>query len=283
MTSRRLYFVLAIAVLLLAATPGFGVSKEMVQLQTQVQQLQDQMARMQQTFDERMGVMRSLIEQQTDTVNRVNGSMQNLQKSLTAQQADLGKANDQVSGQIQSLNDSLDELKARLVKVSNKLDQVAEAQQNMSAPPAGAAQPVAPPAAQAPPADMLYNNALRDFNGNKLDLATQEFSDYLKFYPTTELAGNAQFYLAEIEYRQSNYAAAVKDYDRVLEQYPGGNKTSAAQLKKGMALAQLGQKAAAVRELNSVVQRYPRSVEAATAREQLRKLGVTPRSGPAGR
>lgn len=283
MTFRRLFFVLAFAALLLSALPGFAVSKEMVQLQTQVQQLQDQMARMQQSFDERMGVMRSLIEQQTDTVNRVNNSLQNLQKSMTAQQTDLGKANDQVSGQIQSLNDSLDELKARLVKVSNKLDQVAEAQQNMNAPPAGVSAPGAPPAVQAPPADMLYNNALRDFNGNKLDLATQEFADYLKFYPTTDLAGNAQFYLAEIEYRQSNYAAAVKDYDRVLEQYPGGNKTSAAQLKKGMALAQLGQKAAAVRELNSVVQRYPRSVEASTAREQLRKLGVTPRTTPAGR
>ena len=145
---------------------------------------------------------------------------------------------------------------------------MANVQQNLTATPA------APPQPQAPPADVLYNNGLRDYNANKLDLATQEFGDYLKYYPTTDLAGNAQFYLAEMEYKQQNYAAAVKDYDLVLEQYPGGNKTPAAQLKKGMALAQLGQHDAAVRELNSVIQRYPKSIEATTAREQLRRLGA---------
>jgi len=272
-------FVFSALALLLASTPGFGVSKEIIQLQTQVQQLQDQMARMQQAFDERMGVMRSLVEQQTDAVNKVGGNLQGLQRSLNQSHAEAGQKNDQVSGQIQALNDSLDELKARLAKVTTKLDQIAETQQNLANPaPAGAANAGAPPAAQAPPPDMLYNNALRDFNAGKLDLATSEFADYMKYYPTTDLAGNAQFYLAEIAYRQSDYAAAVKAYDKVLEQYPGGNKTAAAQLKKGMAMVQLGQRQGAAREFNGVVQRYPRSNEATTAREQLKKLGVAPRA-----
>jgi tol-pal system protein YbgF len=273
MNFRRYVVVLAFAALLAGATPGFGVNKEMVQLQTQVQQLQDQMARMQQSFDERMGIMRSLIEQQTDSVNKVNATIQNLQRSLSQNQNDSTARNDQVSGQVQALNDSLDELKARLAKISNKLDQMTDTQQNLG-PGAGNGSAAG---TQAPPPDVLYNNALRDFNSGKLDLATQEFADYLKYYPTTDLAGNAQFYLAEVEYRQANYAAAVKDYDKVLEQYPGGNKTPAAQLKKGMALVQLGQKQAAVKELNSVIQKYPRSLEANTAREQLRKLGVATR------
>ena len=91
------------------------------------------------------------------------------------------------------------------------------AQQNITQPGA-----VASPGAssQAPPADVLYNNALRDYNANNLDLASQEFADYLKFYSNTELAGNAQFYVADIEYRQGNFQQAVKDYDVVLEQYP---------------------------------------------------------------
>ena len=210
--------------------------------------------------------MRHLIEQQTDTVNKVNSSMVDLQKSLAQQDAGSAARNDQVSGQIQALNDSLDELKARLAKVSTQLEQVANNAQTLPA------QPTTAPAPQAPPPDVLYDNALSDYNANKLDLATQEFGDYLKYYPTTDLAGNAQFYLAEIEYKQQNYAAAVKDYDVVLQQYPGGNKTPAAQLKKGMALAQLGQREAAVKELNGVIQRYPKSIEATDAREELRKL-----------
>ena len=52
---------------------------------------------------------------------------------------------------------------------------------------------------------MLYNNALRDYNGGKNDLATQEFNDYIKFYPNTDLAGNSYFYLAEIQFKAGDY------------------------------------------------------------------------------
>jgi tol-pal system protein YbgF len=251
--------------------PGFAVSKEIVQLQTQVQQLQDQMALMQQSFNERMGIMRHLVEQQSDTVNKVDASVQALQQALqqalTKNHDDQTARADQLSGQIQALNDSVDELKARLAKVSTQLEQMAAAAQNLTQP-APTAAPVQPPM----PPDALYQNALGDYNADKLDLAAQEFGDYLRFYPTANLAGNAQFYLADIEYRQENYAAAIKDYDKVLDQYPGGNKTSAAHLKKGMALIQMGKREDGIKELNAVIQRYPHSNDATTAREQLRKL-----------
>jgi tol-pal system protein YbgF len=276
---RNLFSPLLLALALAAATPAFGVSKEIVQLQTQVQSLQDQMARMQQSFDERMGVMRSLVEQQTDSVNKLATNVDDLRKGLQQQHNDGVARNDQLSGQVQALNDSLDELKARLAKVSKQLDDMTSTQQNLQpgGAPSGPGSPNGPGAEnlQAPPPDVLYNNALRDYNAGKFDLAVQEFGDYLRYYPNTDLAGNAQFYLADIEYRQGNYTAAVKDYDKVLEQYPGGSKTPAAQLKKGMALIQLGQKDAGKRELNSLIQRYPHSIEANTARDQLKKLAPT--------
>jgi tol-pal system protein YbgF len=240
-----------------------------------VQGLQDAMARMQQSFDERMGVMKNLIDQSTDNLNRMTTAVDALQKSIQQQNTDTAGKVDQVSGQVQALHDSLDELKARMAQVSKKLDDMTAAQQNL---PAGGA-PGAPGGAQtpqaqnqAPPADVLYNNALRDYNSAKYPLAAQEFSDYLKFYSNTDLAGNAQFYLAEIEYRQGNYEQAVKDYDTVLEQYPGGNKTAAAQLKKGFALLETGDRQAGVRELHSLINRYPRSPEAAQARDRLKRL-----------
>jgi tol-pal system protein YbgF len=266
-----------LAVVLAAATPAFPVSKEIIQLQTQVQQLQDQMARMQQSFDERMGVMRQLVEASSDKMNQINASMGEVQKAIKAQQADGGARADQLSGQIQALNDSLDELKARLVKVGNQLDAMQAAQTTLPAGVAPGQQP-ANQQQQAPPPDVLYNNGLRDYQGGKYDLAAQEFGDYLKFYPNTDLAGNAQFYTAELEYRQGNYEQAVKDYDKVLEQYPGGNKAPAAQLKKGFALLELGRKAEGVKELESLTARYPRSLEAQQARERLRKLGAVPAS-----
>src|SRR5436305_11628932 len=99
------------SMLWLSAAPAWGVNKEMVQLQTQVQQLQQQMTAMQRSFDERMGVMKNLVEQDTDAVNKVANALTALQTALQKQQNEGGSKSDQLSGQIQSLNDTLDELK----------------------------------------------------------------------------------------------------------------------------------------------------------------------------
>jgi tol-pal system protein YbgF len=253
-----------------AVTPAWAVNKDMVQLQTQVQDLQDRIAHMQQSFDERMGVLQHLVEQSTDRANKVATSVTDLQTTLQKQQTDSGSHADQLSGQIQSLNDTLDELKARLGKVSKQLEDMQAAQQSMAVQQTQQQQQ----AAAAPPPDVLYNNALRDYQAGKNDLAAQEFGDYVKFYPNTDLAGNSSFYLADIQFKQGNYAAAVKSYDQVLQSFPDGTKAAAAELKKGLALVELGQQEAGIASLRHVVQRYPKSNEAMQARDRLRKLGV---------
>jgi len=271
--NRVFVFVALLSALWLGVAPAWGVSKEMVQLQTQVQQLQEQMTAMQRSFDERMGVMKNLVEQDTDAVNKVAAALQTLQDTLAKQQTDAGTRSDQLSGQIQALNDTLDELKVRLAKVTKQLEDMQAAQQSLAAQQAQqTAQQQA--LAQAPPPDVLYNNALRDYNGGKNDLATQEFSDYIKFYPNTDLAGNCYFYLGEIQFRQANYQQAAQSYDQVLQNFPSGNKAASAQLKKGFALVELGKQDDGVSELRHLIARYPRSPEALQARERLRKLGV---------
>lgn len=266
--------------LCLAAMPAWGVNKETIQLQTQVQQLQEQMTAMQRSFDERMGVMNNLVERDTDAVNKVAAAVSALQLTLQKQQGDSASHVDQLSGQLQTLNDTLDELKARLAKVSKQLEDMQSSQQSTAAQTAQQ-QAQQQAMAQAPPPDVLYNNALRDYNGAKNDLAIQEFSDYIKYYPNTDLAGNCYFYLGEVQFRQGNYQQAAQNYDQVLQNFPTGSKVASAQLKKGFALIELGKQEDGVVELRHVIQRYPRSPEALQARERLRKLGVssTGRSG----
>src|SRR5208282_2399940 len=203
-----------------------------------------------------------------------------LQVTLQKQQTDAGSRTDQVSGQIQALNDTMDELKVRLSKVTKQLEDMQAAQQSIQAQQAQQQAQQAAVAA-APPPDVLYNNALRDYNGGKDDLATQEFSDYLKFYPNTDIAGNCYFYLGEIQFRQGKYDQAAQSYDQVLQSFPTGNKAASAELKKGFSLIELGKQDDGVTELRHVIQRYPKSNEALQARERLRKLGVAPagRSG----
>ena len=266
MKLKNVSFSLALlSVLWLGVSPAWGVSKEIIELQTQVQQLQQQMTGMQRSFDERMGVMKNLVEQDTDAVNKVAGALTLLQTTLAKQQADSSGHGDQLSGQIQALNDSIDELKVRLTKVTKQLEDMQSTQQSLAAQQA---------IAQAPPPDVLYNNALRDYNGGQNDLASQEFSDYIKFYPNTDYAGNCYFYLGELQFKAGNFQQAAQNYDQVLQNFPGGNKAASAQLRKGFALIELGKQDDGVTELRHVIQRYPHSNEAVQARDRLHKLGV---------
>ena len=94
-----------------SCTPrAHAVSKEIVELQTQVQQLLDQVQRLQSTLDTKMGVLQHLAEQTADEANQMTTAVNALQQKLNTQnEAAAGKI-DAVSGQMQSLNDSVDEL-----------------------------------------------------------------------------------------------------------------------------------------------------------------------------
>src|SRR5215469_15164501 len=235
-------FVFVVVAALLASTPAWAVNRELVELQTQVQQIQDQITAMKQSLDERMGVIKNLMDQNTDSINKVTSAISNMQATLQKQQSDTANHVDQLSGNMQAA-------------------QTQQQQQQQQA-------------LNVPPPDVLYNNALRDYNGGNTDLSRQEFSDYIKNFRNTDLAGNAYFYLAEMDYRAGNYPQAIKGYDQVLQSFPDGNKAASAELKKGFAQIEAGQKDAGITTLRHVVQRYPRSNEAMQAKDRLRKLGV---------
>jgi len=108
----------------------------------------------------------------------------------------------------------------------------------------------------------------------------RNISDYIKFYPNTDLAGNSYFYLAELQFRAGNYKEAVANYDQVLQNFPSGSKAASAQLKKGFALIEMGQKDDGVQELRHLIQRYPKTNEAVQAKERLRKLNTSAANKP---
>ena len=136
-TYRPARHLVAAAVLALAATVtvprAHAVNKDMVELQTQVQNLQDSVARLQQSNDERMGVLKDLVQQNADSVNKMSLALDALQKSLRTQSDGTGTKVDQVSGQVGSLNDSVDEIKTRLGRLEKALQDVQSQQQSINA------------------------------------------------------------------------------------------------------------------------------------------------------
>jgi small-conductance mechanosensitive channel len=114
--------------LLIPAQPAHAVSKEIIQLQTQVQSLQDMLQQMQRSNSEQMGVLQHLVEQTNDNVNRMTQQMTALQAKVDAE-----SQNTQLQGQVQGVNDSIDELKQRLGKMDATLSAIQGQLQNVQA------------------------------------------------------------------------------------------------------------------------------------------------------
>lgn len=286
-------FASAVAGSLVGPKPALAVAREIIELQRDVTSLLQGQKDLQTQMTQDHTVQKTLIEQASDNVNKLNGTMSGLQKSVQDVQANSGTRLDTMSTQVQGLSDNLEEIKSRLGKLNQQLVDVQNSVQSIDARLSGGApsvQPGASPAPSgpsgaataprgadsgpAPSADTLYSNGLRDITSGKYDLARSEFQDYLRYYGDTDLASNAQFYLGEIAYSQKNYEVAVDEYDKVLNNYPKSFKLAPARLKKGMALIELGQKNAGVRELREVVKRYPGTEEERRARARLKDMGV---------
>lgn len=283
-----------------APVKAHAASKEIIALQTQVQQLLDMVQRMQSTLDQKFGVLQHLVEQTADNANQMTQTVNSLQQKLNQQNDALSGKIDTASGQVQSLNDSVDELKTRIAKLDKSVQDLQNQLQNIQSAPAGAqpgtapagavpegapapgagaapgttAPPTASGGAPAPPLKETFQAALRDYNAAKYPVATGEFQDVIHYYPMDDLAGSSQFYLGEIAYRQQDYAEAIKNYNAVLENFSGNPKAATAQLHKGFALISSAKKEAGIHELRLLIQRHPQTPEAAQARAKLNALGV---------
>ncbi len=112
----------AVLVTVVLATPSAGENKDMIALQTQMNQL----LKLQQSIDEKMGVLQdkvnTLTQQIGDNLKNVSASVDKIDKALAQQQQASDSCVDQVVGQAQPLQDSLTELKASLAAINKQLN-----------------------------------------------------------------------------------------------------------------------------------------------------------------
>ena len=274
---------------LLAPQPATAVAREIVELQQSVAQLLQGQQDMRSAMDQKFAEVRTLVGQSVDSQNRLMTEMATLQKSIQEAQANTGSKVDTLATQSQGVSDNMQDMQARIGKLSQQVSDVQNLLQSIDAkipaaagsapaggtavaPPPGGSNPTMPPVSS----DTLYQNALRDFNSGHYDLSRQEFTDFLKYFPESDLAGNSQFYLGEIAFSQAQYQDALADYDLVIVNYPKSYKLAPASLKKGEAMLALGQKSSAIRQFRSVVSRFPGTDEARRAESHLKQLAPAP-------
>ncbi len=279
------------AFLLLVPAATFAANKDMEVLQRDVALMQEDIRTLQRSFDQQMAIVKTLAQQAVDNSTRLSTSMGVMQtntpaeikrevNSALAPVAGLNTRIDQVSNQVQSLADAMQALNASMQQLHTQLADLKNvvAAIQAPAPPPPSTDPNATPGlgtsvAPQVPLGTLYDNALRDMNGGKPDLALSEWSNCVKWYPQEPQAATCQFYIGSIHASKGDFEQAVKDYDAVLEQYPKGDRTADAFYYKGLALVKMGRSRDARKEFLSVIQQYPHSAAADRAREQMKVLG----------
>lgn len=135
-------------------------------------------------------------------------------------------------------------------------------------PPVGTAPAATAPAAPGP--NQLYQLSLDQLRRGSNAAARTGFLDLLRQYPASDVAGEAQFYVAESYAAENSRAAADSAYVLTYMKYPTTSRAATALYKHALALDGAGRAADARAALDEVVKRYPRSDEAELARERLR-------------
>src|SRR5262245_2539625 len=167
---------------------------------------------------------------------------------LLSTRASTGSTTQELFDQMTRLEGKLDEVMGRFTQLS----------QRSSPAPSPAGDP-----------NQVYDQASGDLAQGRYALAVQGFRDFLRRFPTSELADNAQYGIAEGFFAQSLFDSAEVEYKRVEVLAPAGDKVPAALYKLGLSRDRLGRAAEAKRTFEDLIKRFPNAGEAALARERL--------------
>ena len=137
---------------------------------------------------------------------------------------------------------------------------------------AGAQVTPAAPTATGPGPTQLFELANAQLRRGSTGAAREGFQQLLVQYPQSDLAPDAQYYVAETLAAENQSAAADSAYRLVPERWPNAPRAATALYKLGLSLERQGRRAEARAALDDVVRRYPRSDEAVLARERVRTL-----------
>jgi tol-pal system protein YbgF len=290
---RSTRIMLAALLLVGATSPLVAANREHEQLMADIRMLQEQNQRLQQA-----------LVSLADTLKTVTTRLDEQGAATRKGFADQKLVVDSVAGDLRVLREKLDETNVRLTSLSQDVDGVRDMIPKLAAQPAaltstdpGAvpAQPPSPgtapaPAGATPPAPApsganatgttprrLYETAYADYTAGQWSLAVQGFETYLKTYPKSDLADDAQYYIGESYSGDSRFREAAAAYERVISDYPQSDILPEAYYKVGITYERLGQPDRARTSYEYAVKAFPDTDAGRLAKQRLDGLNRRPR------
>ncbi len=164
-------------------------------------------------------------------IRDMNGKVEHIEYRLNT----LEKKMDMIDKDIEL---RFEQMKKHISSPAAKNDKTATPAKGTPATKTGAASKA--PAGIAP--KELYESALTDLKNNKLKESEEKLVQFLGSYPKDALAGNAQYWLGEVYYKQQNFSKAAVAFKEGYSKYPEGTKGPDCLLKLGLSMKALGKK-----------------------------------------
>ncbi len=204
-----------------------------------------------------------------------NQQMLNLLKEVETLKAELAALRGQSEVQVHQL----DTLGKRQNDLYADLDQrIADLAKAARPAPADTTQAAEPAAAGNSPQigsmeeSRSYEAALALFRAANYPGAIAGFNGFIKAYPESALASNAQYWIGYSYYAQKDYKTALAQQQKLLAVYPASNKVPDAMLNIATNQIELGDLAGARKTLEALVAKHPGTQAATLAARRLSTL-----------
>jgi len=265
------------------AAPARAADKETLQMMADIRMLQEQTQQLQNLIGavgEALKTVSGRLDQQTE-VNR---------KAFADQKSTI----DTLAADLRVVRERVDDSNVRIGSVSQEVEALRQSIELLNAPAASAAAEPAPPSGTAPggppspspaPAPVaprsaavgmsptrLFDEAKAMYWAGQNDLAVMGFDSYIKTFPKSEQADDAQLLIGSAYLQAGANEKAVEAYDVAIRTYPNSNVLPEAYHKKGVALQNLKQLDRAREAFETVTTKYPDSFEATLAKQGIQKL-----------
>jgi tol-pal system protein YbgF len=265
-----------------AATPAraLAADKTHQQIMAELRMLQEQQQQLQQ-----------LIAGLGDTLKALNTRLDDQSGATRKAFADQKLLVDNVSDGVRILREKADDTNVRLSSMTQELESLRQTIASMPAPQAaapptvidpatGLATPGAPPlpagTGTAPPPNVshqrVYDRSYADYAGGQYDLAIAGFEEYIKQYPTSPLADDAQLNIGNAYYGGGKFKEAAGALLRVISDYPQSDSVPPAYYKLGQAYERLNRLDDARKAYEAVIEKFPNALDRSLAEQALERL-----------
>ena len=240
--------------------------KKIADLQQENQQLQQKLT----TLDERVAKL--------DATLRSQGLVDLLQ-SVEDMKSDIAKLRGQIEINTHDIATTQQRQKDLYVDLDTRLRKLEriEPAPGATAPDNGAAGPATPSSGAVPAADPgaeshAYDAAFNLFKIGNYSAAIAGFQDFLKTYPGSPLAANAQYWIGNAYSAMKDYKSAIAQQRKLLSTYPNSPKVPDGLLNIASCQWELGDKTGAKKTLRDILAKYPLSPAADNAQKRLANL-----------